>query len=107
MVQKNSACGCANSIICATNSLFLKSANVRNQCLNLLLRQFFTISGHLFLAVIYGIKDALVADFSLPLGIGKIARVFQFAFDGLGPTILPMTRGTLFFIYLRGVCRRH
>ena len=99
MEPKVSACGCANDQIFAqTHSLFLKSANVGNQGLNLLLGEFFAKSRHLLLAIIYGIKDALVADFSLPLGIGKVARVFQFTLDCLGPTILTMTRGALFCI---------
>jgi len=75
--------------------LFFEGANVSSQCLDLFLGEFLPVGRHLLLSVSYGIEDALVADFFLPLAVAEISRVFQFALDSFGATVFTMTRGAL------------
>jgi len=64
-------------------SSFPQSANVRNQWIDLLFREFFPIRGHLAFAIHDGVEYSLVADTPLPLGIGQVSRVFRFTLQGL------------------------
>jgi len=58
---------------------FPQSANVRNQGVDLLFRDFLSIRRHLALAVHDGVEYSLVTYPALPLGIGQISSMFRFA----------------------------
>src|SRR5438067_13314623 len=85
-------------------SLLLQAAHVCDQRLDLLGRQLLLERGHLALAVRDGVEDALVRHVRLPTGVGQVARVqVVFGLEGVGATVLAVTRGAVLTIGHGGV----
>ena len=85
-------------------SSFPQRANVRHQRVDLLFREFLSVRRHLALAIHDGVEYSLIGDTALPLGIGQVSSMFEFAFQRFCSTIFSVTRSTVFAKQLSRAC---